>query len=172
MSGANTHPDCGSDCPCWERGAREEAAHHRVRRTVRELVGYIRAVGDSDPAISPEDMAERIHRVYGRKPHLRPEDVCEKSPTGAHAEEWTIRGTLFHCSYCGVEFTFDPSIMAPAPDPSDPLDTEGHEHRTSASADRGGAMDGTCEVCRQPISRRSYGSFVGPWLLTGKDGAA
>ncbi len=68
MSRASTHPDCGSDCPCWERGAREEAAFHRVRRTVREMVGYIRAVGDSDPTISPEDMADRIYRVYGRKP--------------------------------------------------------------------------------------------------------
>jgi hypothetical protein len=40
-----------------------------------------------------------------------------------------------------------------------------HEHAAPTEADEGGAMDSRCWCCDVPISRDSYGSFVGPWVV-------
>lgn len=46
-----------------------------------------------------------------------------------------------------------------------------HEHEAPEMADKGGAMDSRCWRCNAPISRDSYGSFVGPWLPTPEEAA-
>lgn len=62
------HARCGGgdrfSCPCYRSGAAEEAEMHRARPATREITDYIRAIGDGDPTITTEDMAENVCRVF------------------------------------------------------------------------------------------------------------
>jgi hypothetical protein len=90
----STHTRCeGKDrfkCPCWEQGAREEAAFHTLRPATRELTEYIRAVGDSDPALTPEEMAGRACDVFAPNHHAAPLNV-ERLAAAIRANWYEIR---------------------------------------------------------------------------------
>jgi len=83
------HPPCdGKDrfeCPCWRRGATEEAKFHTLRPATRELTEYIRAVGDADPAMNTSDMADRVYAVF-HEPRLA------AAPAPLDDDGWQERG--------------------------------------------------------------------------------
>jgi len=59
-----SHEPCLESCACWVRGATDEAKIRQPRPGIRQLTGYIRAVSDSNPGLSDEDMARRVVGVF------------------------------------------------------------------------------------------------------------
>ena len=55
---------------------------HRSRITTRQVTDYIRALGDNDPAMTEQDIADAVHRVYGSS--------SSPAPAGLDAERAAI----------------------------------------------------------------------------------
>ena len=100
------HERCGErlDCPCWLDGAREEGEMHRSRITTRQVTDYIRALGDNDPAMTEQDIADAVYRVYGSSSSPAPAglDVPSRTP-----EQHQLADNLLDA----VEAVLDPSLV-------------------------------------------------------------
>ena len=60
------HKDCGrtTKCPCWTRGANDEARAHLPTPRLREFIEYVRAMADQ-PDMTPTRLARAVNAVFG-----------------------------------------------------------------------------------------------------------